>query len=363
MARYLWAAVLAGLFVAVPATPAEGAGRKLDPQVEGSVDDLLVAGATPRVRIQAAIVLGHAGTARSVPALAGALEDPHAGVRAAAALALGNLGTPSVVDPLVDHAEDPDPFVRDHVQRALLSLRGPAVLRRLAVQASSSRPGARAIIVQALAGFEGEQADSALVAFFDERDPAVREAHRAAVAGLPPPRRDAVLHAGLTSANPRVRIGAIQQAGPIAGAAAVEPLLAIACDGAQPKPMRAEARRSLVAIRELIDPDVLAGLARASADPAVRARAVALAGIRGGEVAESVVLRGLADPAPAVRFAASRAILELPRDRAEPAVQTALQGEGDDRVRRSLQRAARALARGEPPTEEGALAVDELPDP
>jgi HEAT repeat protein len=363
MARYLWAAVLAGLFVALPAAPAESAGRKLDPQVEASVDEFLAMGATPRVRIQAAIVLGHAGTERSVPALAGALEDPHAGVRAAAALALGNLGSAKAVDPLVDHAEDADPFVRDHVERALLSLRGPAVLRRLAVQAGSARPGARAMLARALAGFEGEQADAALIAFFDERDPSVREAHRAAVAALPAPRRDAILAAGLASPNPRVRLGAIQEAGPIAGAAAVDRLLAIAGDGAQPKPMRAEARRALIAIRELIDPEGLATIARESPDPGARARAVSLAGLRGGNLAADVVVEGLVDPAPAVRFAASRAVLELPRVRAEPAVQLALQGEPDGRVRRSLERAAKALAHGEPSAEEGALAVDELPDP
>jgi hypothetical protein len=44
-------------------------------------------------------------------------------------------------------------------------------------------------------------------------------------------------------------------------------------------------------------------------------------------------------------------------------VQLALRSEADGRVRRSLERAAKALARGEPSAEEGALAVDELPDP
>lgn len=360
MARYLWVAVLATGLWAAPAMATEGGGRRLAPEAEASVDRILATGETARIRLQAAIVLGHAGTERSIPALARALEDRHAGVRAAAALALGNLGSPDVVAPLVDHAEDRDPFVRDHVQRALLSLRGPAALRRLAMEAANATPGARATLVQAIAGFEGEEADAALVAFFDERDPGVREAHRAAVAGLPESRRDAVVGAGLASSCPRVRTGAIRQAGPITGAAAVEPLLAIALDDGEAKPFRTEARRALVAIRELIDPEVLAD-AQASPDPTVRSRAVALAGLRGGDVAERIVVQGLADPAPVVRWTASRAVLDLRGDGSTRAARAALAGERNGRVRRSLERTVRALERGD--ESEGAVAIDELPEP
>lgn len=363
MARYLWIAVLAGFLVATPALAAEGAGRRLDPQVEASVDELLATGATARVRLQAAIVLGHAGTERSIPALAGALEDPHAGVRAAAALALGNLGSVAAVKPLVDHVADPDPFVRDHVRRAILSLRGPAVLRRLAVEAGSARPAARAILAEALAGFEGEEADAALVVFFDEHDPAVQEAHRAVVAGLPVARRDAVLATALASPCPRVRSGAIRQAGPIAGADAVPPLLAIAMDDGESPAVRAEARRALVAIRELIDPEALARAVRTTVDPAKRARLVALAGLRGGPVAERVVVEGLVDPASVVRWAAGRAALDLPRSVALDAMKRALGTEQNVRIRRSLERSVKALERGEPPRQDGAVAIDELPEP
>lgn len=108
-------------------------------------------------RAAAAAALGDMGSARAVPALVGALDDPDRDVRAAATRALGLLEAPAAVEPIVEQ------LATGRVQRsvagwALMQIGAPALepLRGLL------RDGdwrVRATAVEVL-GFAGEAADA-----------------------------------------------------------------------------------------------------------------------------------------------------------------------------------------------------------
>jgi hypothetical protein len=117
------------------------------PRIE-EVEDSLEHDRSFKVRVEAAIVLGHLGQSRSVPALLGALRDPHPAVRAAAAESLGRIGSPIARDGLVRAAQDPSPLVRKMARGALDTIGGdsqpgpshPAAAELPAVQARRGRP-------------------------------------------------------------------------------------------------------------------------------------------------------------------------------------------------------------------------------
>jgi HEAT repeat protein len=90
------------------------AGRRIVEHGEPSVPPLLEAlrGPTPRVRSQAAYLLGALQDRRTIPDLLAATSDPEPTVRYEAAGALLELREPRGLAPLVDGLSDPDPRLR-----------------------------------------------------------------------------------------------------------------------------------------------------------------------------------------------------------------------------------------------------------
>lgn len=118
--RLLLALVVTELALAtVAGAPARAGGR---PRIE-DVEDSLAHDRSYKVRVDAALILGRLRQTHSVPALMGALHDPHPAVRASAAHALGRIGSPLARDPLAAAAEQDDsPLVRRMAREALKQL-------------------------------------------------------------------------------------------------------------------------------------------------------------------------------------------------------------------------------------------------
>ena len=119
---------------------------------------------------EAAIVLGRLGQSRSVPALLGALRDPHPAVRAAAAEALGRIGSPIARDGLIKAGQDPSALVRKTAREALDRLGGSEAAPRLPpprrpppdLPAIHARPGHKVSFEVAEMGDRSHHAGAAL---------------------------------------------------------------------------------------------------------------------------------------------------------------------------------------------------------
>jgi hypothetical protein len=83
-------------------------------------------GKDPRLRSQAALLLGASGEAEALKPLCGALADPDAVVRSAAARALEALADPKGVACLQARANDPDPAAKASIAKSLGALKGLA---------------------------------------------------------------------------------------------------------------------------------------------------------------------------------------------------------------------------------------------
>jgi hypothetical protein len=123
----------------------------------GQVIQELASAGDFRVRVNAALVLGHSHDERAPAALATALDDAHPAVRAAAAAGLGALGQPKSLPVLRQRASrERKPQVRSQLRAAIVSLEG------VASAASGSKPRASKVRVklgqlQNLSGVRGAQ--------------------------------------------------------------------------------------------------------------------------------------------------------------------------------------------------------------
>jgi hypothetical protein len=120
-ARLLLSLVTAALALVAASPDARGGAARIE-----DVEDSLAHDHSYKVRAEAAIVLGRLHRPRSVPALLGALRDPHPVVRATAADALARIGSPAARDGLATAAKDPSPLVRRVARAALQRLGGPS---------------------------------------------------------------------------------------------------------------------------------------------------------------------------------------------------------------------------------------------
>jgi HEAT repeat protein len=120
--RLLFAVLVAELALTVPLpSQARGSAARIE-----DVESSLARDRSYKVRVDAALVLGRLRQTRSIPALIGALRDPHQAVRASAALALGRIGSPIARDAVAKAAQDPSLLVRRMALGALKRLGGQA---------------------------------------------------------------------------------------------------------------------------------------------------------------------------------------------------------------------------------------------
>jgi HEAT repeat protein len=180
------------------------------------------------------------------PRLLDALAAGHSPTRLKAALAAGTYPDPGLVDALVARcAIEPDFFVRDMLTWALTRLPAELTVPRLVTELRSGRPQARSQALHTLSKIGDRTAWPAITPSLlnDPDDEVKRSAWRAAAALVPDGAREEL---------------AVRLAGRL---------------GRGDRELRLSLSRALVALGDVIEPALRAGLA--SADPAVRAHAQA----------------------------------------------------------------------------------------
>jgi HEAT repeat protein/predicted Zn-dependent protease len=299
------------------------------------------------VRGWAALGLGLARDASSAPALRRMLDDPRDHARACAALALGWIGDRTALPVLVALAREGVPGASPAALAALAALgvaeaREALVVALFAPDASMRSAAASALRLGPPSGRElplpapGE----------GPAELATRLARGEPDVALPPPALDALAPALVSALREVLGSGtpARIEAALSMLAAGPGPLGtgALTADLASwPDAARASAERTLAAVREQIEADVV--LAARAEDAGVRAEAVRLLARATSEAAVAVVAGALSDEAAVVRRAALDALAASELE-ASPVlreqVETILRS-GDDWAMRT--RAARAL--------------------
>ena len=139
---------------------------------------------SPRVRAEAAEVLGTRGTG-ALDVLLAATADPDPVVLEAIATALGEIGDPGGVPWLIQAAIDhPDRLVREATVAALGAIGDERARPVLLDLVANAPPQVRRRCVVALTVFDGEDIEAAVHAALVDRNPMVREAAEM-VAGRP----------------------------------------------------------------------------------------------------------------------------------------------------------------------------------
>lgn len=299
-------------------------------------------------RYAAIIGLGRAGGAAELPLLIGLLGEDEAQARGAARAALVLLPAGDVVPALAAALESAPPQTRSTLLQALAESRVPAVRPALTAALAEDDDALRLIAIDglgaladplaapalaevvatatgptlaaarnALALIPGEAVASALMDAFPK---ASADGRRALLATLSTRRgRPTVAflrECAAADPDPAVREEALRGLSRLAAAADVPDLLELLlaapteseCSAAT-QALAAAARRTSGQSGAAVEP-VLAALAQAR--PVGRARLLRAAGRLGGEGALAAVRRGLADPDPALRDAAVRALADWP---------------------------------------------------
>jgi HEAT repeat protein len=159
---------LAGTAEAIEGPSAEELAAWKDELLAGLVEQLQ--SIAPAQRWSAAEGLGRLGDPRAVPALVGALRDPHAFVRWTAIQALGEIGAPETVALLLPLLEEPDPLIRRSAVDALGRFDTPESREALRRALRDPDPTVRRNAIDAVARLQDTAAVDALVLALDPRN-------------------------------------------------------------------------------------------------------------------------------------------------------------------------------------------------
>ena len=161
-------------------------GSAAEPVVSAQLISMLAHDPEPRVRAEAAEVLGAAGPLALEPLMA-ATADPDAVVVEAAATGLGELADPAAVPWLIEAARaHDDRLVREAAVAALGATGDDRALPVLLDLVATGPPQVRRRCVVALTVFDGDEVEAAIRAAAVDRNPMVREAAEMVV-GRPTP--------------------------------------------------------------------------------------------------------------------------------------------------------------------------------
>ena len=159
------------------------AGPNLD-ELETALPGLLAGDDSPRVRAEAAEVLGTTGS-KALDLLLAATTDPEPVVLEAVATALGEIGAPGGVPWLIEAAMGhSDRLVREAAVAALGAIGDERARPVLLDLVGNAPPQVRRRCVVALTVFDGQDIEAAVRAALEDRNPMVREAAEM-VAGRP----------------------------------------------------------------------------------------------------------------------------------------------------------------------------------
>ena len=297
-----------------------------------------------KVRVQAALILGNAGSARAVPALVTCTRDEDYRVRGACALALGRLNDLRGIDPLVHLLDDHEQFVREEAVRSLkLMARAEAVPYMRSAREQIS-PRAREFLVEiAQSMTDAAGADALLTDLLADEAVNVRAALDTVIAGLDPKRAQSLLVAGLDHPNYRVRARSAALLGD-RGVAEVTKLSALLAKPAEVPEVHAAARNALRKLAAVIDGAALAATVK---DPnrsdSERAEALMVLAAKGGDPSYRVCLAALGDGSEFIRGTAATALADLGDARAVEPLRVAAAEARNSRIAGIVQGSIRQL--------------------
>ncbi len=338
-----------GFLLAIPhASEAAPAGPASADQMQRWVSNLQT-GASFKVRMQAAILLGRADDPRALEPLVQALGDDHFAVRGAACLALSHLNRAAGVKPLITTAAtDEDDFVRLEARKALLAFDGKVALEPALDAASAADVDVRREAINVLAHLPDESARLRLVEALGDAPPIHAIAHDT-LFHLDEVERDALLSAGLSSTKPQVRLGAAALLEQIATPRAVA-LLMDAYDQQNDNPdLRRALRDHLRAVKRLLPEHELLADAQSSTDRFVRARALKFLGVIGGGQATDVLITTLDSPDVYLRGVAALSLADAGDPRAIQRLSRLIEDQDNARIVQIVRNSIQILERHDAP--------------
>lgn len=298
-----------------------------------------------KVRLQAALLLGHGGTPAAVPGLLDALGDPEFPVRAAAALALGSVGDARAAAPLALRLDDPEPFVRDESAQALVQLLRRRAAPTLITHFAALEQPVKVHLLAVLAQVEPSVAEPVAASALGDPDPAVAEALRGLLASWTPPEVQRFLLAQLQSPQPAVRAGGAETVGRRRVSLAVPRLEEMLVAPEETPETVSAARHALRALAEQLDLAQLHEVVRSGHGDARLKAMATLAAIR-DPAAFDLLQPMLSDPELAVRAAAAVDLGVLGDARASQALAVSAGRPENAAIQLTLQSAMRAVEQG-----------------
>jgi HEAT repeat protein len=273
----------------------------------------LSAGASYKVRLQAAVFLGRADDYRAFEPLVQALSaDEHHTVRAAAATALANLADPRAISHIIKRvATDPDPFVREEAARALDKYhRAEALPYVVATYGSSENQEVRRQAVVYVTESADDTAQQVLVRALGDAEEIFAVAKDAAL------QMDATealqfLELALHHRDAGVRRGAVRVLHALESAEAATLILEVYERDIEADGVRNETRKALRDLRRFLAIEAIVKDANQNPHKHARAKALKLLGVIGGDEAEGVLLAALSDEDVYLRGTAVMAMAEL----------------------------------------------------
>ncbi len=343
------------------------APTELSAEDRAKLHRLLSGGRAYRARVQAAIMLGHRGTANEdFHVLRQALRyDSHYTVRGAAAMAIGNLGVLAGIEPLLMACGDHHAFVRRAARDAIDSLTKPAdtedapaedseefvsgadrAVPYLLLARERESPLARMAAVEALSRMESRQAKTALAEFLGDSDEGVRNAVRRSLTSWEHSDVVQVLAATLSrSPSFLVRAAAADIAKDYPGSVLIDALVDRLIAPLEEPRVQVAAHESLESMREHLEIDELIKRVRGVPDVDTRIRAILLLGIHGGDRAVDVLLDTLSDPNTRVRYFTVVALGQTEDSRAATALVRIQDHPDNARIRGAITRALDDISR------------------
>lgn len=337
----LWGVLLVGMrAAAAPAldakpSPASNPNRATDSTRDAYLSRLIDAlshDESFKVRLQAAVLLGRSKDSRAVEPLLQALgNDADYTVRAAAATALGHLGELRAVAPLLSHlAADSDAFVRSEAAAALAQFPRASALPYVMAAYAAEDPAVRKQVIQFIAVEPVPSAEGVLIRALGDT-PDVMAVTAGLLAKMSTDDALRILLAAVQHRDPDVRRGAVTVLHAMGSREATTLILEVYERDIEVDEVRDATRLALRDLRRFLPmPQILAEAG--AADKHVRARALKLLGVLGGETAQQSLTQALAADDTYIRGTAVMALRDLGNPEVIPVLEKLAEDPANQRI-------------------------------
>jgi len=293
-----------------------------------------------KVRCTAAVALGRMGDPQAINSLIHSMQvDSHYAVRCASAKALGNLKQKNAVGPLLRALTDEEALVQKTANAALKEFHSPEFLDEFQPALSFPNVTIRRAAVEAFAAIliNGETSAGALVLqAATDSDSVARTLAIEALTQVPDDQLHPILIAGLSNSSSDVRRSAAELLTKQKTPLAVEPLSNAFVRSGEQKHVHMAIRDALVRHREFMDLNQIRESAKSSEVNETRIRAIRIIGGINDAETSTIIQLAIKDSSPAIRVAATRAVMDSSEEDLRSVLANAMEREKDKRVLRQM---------------------------